>query len=213
MKLRITLLLSSFLSFCIAGNAQVTLENFSAVVNPGFTGFYGTFSSTGNEILPSDTPSAGITQGSGFFSFTGANTTNDDNSILEIYFQAPVDLTGLGFLALTAESLALNASPSLRIVLFSTNGNSASAVFTATQFPTGGFTTAIQALNIGSGFAANAVELVTISGDTFNGTSRFNFSFDNLAAVSAIPEPSTYAAIFGALALGFVAYRRRQKAA
>ncbi|MDI1250700.1 MAG: PEP-CTERM sorting domain-containing protein [Lacunisphaera sp.] len=30
---------------------------------------------------------------------------------------------------------------------------------------------------------------------------------------AAIPEPSTYAAIFGALALGFVAYRRRQQAA
>jgi hypothetical protein len=31
-----------------------------------------------------------------------------------------------------------------------------------------------------------------------------------LASVTAVPEPSTYAAIFGALALGFVAYRRRR---
>jgi len=33
------------------------------------------------------------------------------------------------------------------------------------------------------------------------------------ASIAAIPEPSTYAAIAGVLALGFVAYRRRQQAA
>jgi hypothetical protein len=34
-----------------------------------------------------------------------------------------------------------------------------------------------------------------------------------LTAVSAIPEPSTYAALFGALALGVVVYRRRRRRA
>lgn len=34
---------------------------------------------------------------------------------------------------------------------------------------------------------------------------------DIIAVAVAIPEPSTYAALFGALALGFVAYRRRGK--
>ena len=38
-------------------------------------------------------------------------------------------------------------------------------------------------------------------------TSRFQLT---LTGTSAIPEPSTYAAIFGALALGFVIYRRRK---
>lgn len=38
-----------------------------------------------------------------------------------------------------------------------------------------------------------------------------NFSIDNVQ-VTAIPEPTTYAAIVGALALGLVAYRRRQSA-
>ncbi len=39
-------------------------------------------------------------------------------------------------------------------------------------------------------------------------------SFDNLygTGVSAIPEPSTYAAMFGALALGLAAWRRRARA-
>ncbi|MCC5840925.1 MAG: PEP-CTERM sorting domain-containing protein [Opitutales bacterium] len=36
-----------------------------------------------------------------------------------------------------------------------------------------------------------------------------SFDIDNLV-VTAIPEPSTYAALIGLLALGFVAYRRRR---
>ncbi|MCF7688773.1 MAG: PEP-CTERM sorting domain-containing protein [Cephaloticoccus sp.] len=40
-------------------------------------------------------------------------------------------------------------------------------------------------------------------------------TFDNVQfnGVSAVPEPSTYAAILGAMALGFVAIRRRRNAA
>ena len=34
----------------------------------------------------------------------------------------------------------------------------------------------------------------------------------NAASFSAVPEPSTYAAIFGGVVLGYVAYRRRRKA-
>ncbi|MBQ2722281.1 MAG: PEP-CTERM sorting domain-containing protein [Opitutales bacterium] len=32
----------------------------------------------------------------------------------------------------------------------------------------------------------------------------------NVTAAAVVPEPSTYAMIFGAIALGFVAYRRRK---
>jgi hypothetical protein len=52
---------------------------------------------------------------------------------------------------------------------------------------------------------------------TFQTVSWVGSSANSLGAASlttaAIPEPSTYAAIFGALALGFVAYRRRRQAA
>jgi hypothetical protein len=34
--------------------------------------------------------------------------------------------------------------------------------------------------------------------------------YDGFYSYYVIPEPSTYAMIFGALALGFVAYRRRK---
>ncbi|MCM2276070.1 MAG: PEP-CTERM sorting domain-containing protein [Candidatus Didemnitutus sp.] len=40
--------------------------------------------------------------------------------------------------------------------------------------------------------------------------SLFRFSFDSVSVgTSAIPEPSTYAALLALAALGFVAYRRR----
>lgn len=44
-----------------------------------------------------------------------------------------------------------------------------------------------------------------------NRNSDLELSIDNLV-VTAVPEPSTYAAILGLLALGVVAYRRRRSA-
>lgn len=107
-----------------------------------------------------------------------------------------------------------NAASSLRVFFFDNNFLTASAAFNATSFTTGSFSTAAEVLTPGSGFNAANVMGFYITGNIPNGLARFNYSFDNLAvAASAIPEPSTYAAILGALALGFVAYRRRQRAA
>lgn len=213
MKIRHLIASAASLAFATFGIAQVTLLDFSNTVQSGFTFFYGSFSNTGAPLPPTGVAAAGMTQNSGFYSFTGSTTNNSDTSALEIYLPSPVNLSGLGFLALTAETLSTNAAPSIRVFLFDSGGGSASAAFTATSFPTGNFTTAIQALNIAGPFNPASVESIIITGDTFGGTARFNFSFDHLAAVSAIPEPSTYAAIIGLLALGYVAYRRRQLAA
>lgn len=46
-----------------------------------------------------------------------------------------------------------------------------------------------------------------------NDIAIFNQPLTTLGAPTAVPEPSTYAAIAGACALGFVAYRRRQRTA
>jgi len=45
---------------------------------------------------------------------------------------------------------------------------------------------------------------------TASGTDAFRMTFDSIALTS-IPEPSTYAAIFGALTLGGVCYRRYRR--
>ncbi|MCD8483288.1 MAG: PEP-CTERM sorting domain-containing protein [Verrucomicrobia bacterium] len=49
---------------------------------------------------------------------------------------------------------------------------------------------------------ADAFRMYSINGS--------NVEIDNIS-LTAIPEPSTYAAIFGALALGFIVLRRRRK--
>ena len=65
-----------------------------------------------------------------------------------------------------------------------------------------------------SGFAANKFTLDTSAfQNAFSGTWSVGQSGNNLNLVytggSAIPEPATYAAIFGTTALGFAAWRRR----
>jgi hypothetical protein len=81
--------------------------------------------------------------------------------------------------------------------------------------------------NFGSDGANGEIQSVSfttggsVSGDfvalrwaqTNTGTSADYFSFDNVTlSVAAIPEPSTYAAIAGACALGLAAWRRRRVA-
>ena len=48
------------------------------------------------------------------------------------------------------------------------------------------------------------------SGDVGLYSNSSNIRFDNYS-VTAVPEPSTYAALFGLAALGFAGYRRRQR--
>ena len=51
---------------------------------------------------------------------------------------------------------------------------------------------------------------LTVLGKKFNGSWDYAIKDNNLLISINVPEPATYAAIFGALALGFVAYRRRK---
>jgi hypothetical protein len=60
------------------------------------------------------------------------------------------------------------------------------------------------------GFSGTATTLALIGGGT--GTSTINFVLNTLSTTSAVPEPATYAALFGLAALGFGAVRRRRKA-
>jgi hypothetical protein len=202
--------LVSLLIFATAAHAQVVLEDFSNTIRTGFTGFYGSWSSTGNTSTPSEVPIAGLTQGSGFFAIDSAAATNAATAKLEIFFAAPTDLTGMNQLTLAAQSLAGNAATSLRVFLFDANTAVASAAFDLSSFPTGSFTTVSQALTINSGASLAAVEGFVITGNIPGGSAAFRASFDSLVA-SVIPEPSTYAAIAGAVMLGFVAYRRRRQ--
>lgn len=65
-----------------------------------------------------------------------------------------------------------------------------------------------QTFSVGQGLLGS-VDETRIS--TFT-TGTFSTSMLSYGSMSAIPEPSTYAAIFGACALGLAAYRRRRRA-
>lgn len=52
--------------------------------------------------------------------------------------------------------------------------------------------------------------LLTVNGEKFNGSWDYAVNGNELSISINVPEPATYAAIFGALALAFAAYRRRK---
>jgi hypothetical protein len=195
----------------VAANAQVVLDDFSNTIRSGFTSFYGSWSSTGSQTIGSEVPIAGLTQGSGFYSIDSASATNADTAKLEIYLASPTSLSGTTQLTLAAQALAGNAASSLRVFLFDGNGIVGSAAFNLSSFPTGSFTTVSQTLTLNSGASLAAVEGFVITGNIPGGSAAFRVAFDTLIAGVPIPEPSTYAAIIGALALGLVAYRRRKQ--
>ena len=51
---------------------------------------------------------------------------------------------------------------------------------------------------------------LTVNGEKFNGAWDYAIKGNDLSISINVPEPATYAAIFGALALAFAAYRRRK---
>jgi hypothetical protein len=60
---------------------------------------------------------------------------------------------------------------------------------------------------------ASSTGYFRVSGDGLENQGAEGVFIDNLEAVGVVPEPSTYAAIFGAVALGLAAVRRRMKRA
>ena len=59
-------------------------------------------------------------------------------------------------------------------------------------------------------FVKDETLFLTVNGEKFNGAWDYTVKGNDLSISINVPEPATYAAIFGALALGFVAYRRRK---
>jgi hypothetical protein len=81
-------------------------------------------------------------------------------------------------------------------------------------------------INIGGSYVGGAGDLFDFTTGNFSGASlgalpvlsnglvwnTSNFITQGILTVSAVPEPATYAALFGVAALGFCAVRRRRKA-
>lgn len=59
-------------------------------------------------------------------------------------------------------------------------------------------------------FIKDETLFLTVNGEKFNGAWDYTVKGNELSISINVPEPATYAAIFGALALAFAAYRRRK---
>lgn len=117
--------------------------------------------------------------------------------------------TGL-VLNYTARVDANNLSNSFLVRFADSEGNySVEAIILTNSWTVGQFVTGTAALvSAGPGNLSDTA-FFTITGD--GASTAFRMSFDSLS-ISAVPEPSTYAAIAGVAALGFCAVRRRRKA-
>ncbi|MDO8541532.1 MAG: PEP-CTERM sorting domain-containing protein [Opitutaceae bacterium] len=199
-----TLLLSS-------ARAQVVLQNFSSTVGTT-TFFHGTWEASGDPF-GTNSPNINFVQGAGVYDFTGTTglvPTNDANSKVEFFNGTAVSIGTNTFLSVSAQMLATNAATSFAVTLVDTGGKTAFSTFSAVDFVTGSYTTITGALTFQAGFVPASINSMIISGNQSGGSAQFNISFDNIAATSAIPEPGTYAALAGAVALGFAAWRRRR---
>lgn len=139
------------------------------------------------------------------------NAANSDPSV-DRYFEPRLSYTGSGY---TFTSEANNSDGYLITPLSGNPIDFTTLTVTLTDFVNG--TATLTASLSGSGFATiTQAYSFAASGGFYVGPSSWqgtggNVIFDNLSySTSAIPEPSTYAAIFGSAALGLAAWRRRR---
>ena len=142
------------------------------------------------------------------------NSANTDPSV-DRFFEPRLSYTGSGY---TFTSEANNGDGHVIVPLSGNPSGFSTLTVTLTDLTAG--TATLTALLSGTGFTPISQDYsFTGAGGFYVGPSSWqgtggNVIFDNFSySASAIPEPSTYAAIFGTAALGFAVWRRRRRAA
>lgn len=139
----------------------------------------------------------------------GGGNPDDSGSFAFEPLAASLDGTGWTSVSVSARIDSGNVSPGFTINFYDGSGNGVyTTSFSAGSFSSGGFTAVMAAPSFypSPGDAAD-IQYYGIGGSGLTGA--FRFSFDQVS-VSAVPEPSTYAAIIGALALVTAAWRQRR---
>jgi autotransporter-associated beta strand protein len=191
-----------------------SIANSATTVNSGGTlGGSGSVSAltvnTGGTVAPGNSPGT-LTAGNttfasgGTFAFEVNNATGSAGAnwdLLSISGSLTLTATAGSPFNVTLTSLLADNTAG-NVINFNSAENSSYTIATAT----GGI--------VGFDPSAFAINSSAFSNATNGGTWSIAQSGNNLnlnfTSSSAIPEPSTYAAIFGALALGFAVYRRRK---
>lgn len=123
----------------------------------------------------------------GFSATSGIAFGSNDGGVFSIDLGLGVDNAEIAFDVATLSAFGQTAGS------FTVNGQTVNATSSASNI-------VLSLGNLGAGES-----IVFDFGDLSNGATLDNFQI----AGAVVPEPSTYAAIVGALALGFAAYRRR----
>lgn len=175
------LVLASF-----ASATPVTLNDFSALVSPD-TFFVGDWEATGDPG-GTNSPRTSFSQGVGTFAFAGGS--NDASASLFQFLSAPLNISGLSLLELSAMRQPDNAAGTLTVSLFDSSFASAFAVFSLSDFATSGFSLVSSGLTFDAGF--NPADLVSfqISGNSVGAPQVLSFEADHLAvAARTAPVP------------------------
>jgi hypothetical protein len=153
-----------------------------------------------------------VASGDGFGVFTGV----ESNANFADYFLAtPINIGSNNAISVYVKLTGSNTGANFAV----TFGNDvaskyATAVFSTASLNVNTYTLLSTTYVADAGFSPSVVDMIRVSGVSGGGTLSLGVSIDYISAVtvSAVPEPATYAAIFGLAALGFGAVRRRRKA-
>lgn len=218
MKTVFTLLL--LVTGAALARGQIVLDDFNAVT--GATNHGTVIGGTSWTIAPTASPT--VTQNASSITVAAKDENGWGAQNL-----TPFNVTGLNFIAITARPDAGNTASVIVVELRDSTVNSNPATFSVSMslFTPGSFTTVYVPTNswtsgsgsnasfsyvIDSAFDKTSVSEWSIGGGSGTPVVGFNVSFDHLAlTASAIPEPSTYAALGGACALLAAVWRRKTR--
>lgn len=166
------------------------------------TGF-GTGDFTATTAFGTDTP------GANSYLITGT----DFGSTLVGSIATPVSSLGSVNALYLIGTLTFTTNPgtNFQVGLYDSNGNGRLYQANWSSFTTSGVQQEITlSYAVADGAFNGTASVITLS--VSGPGNSINFSLNNLATTSAVPEPATFAALFGLASLGFCAVRRRRKA-
>lgn len=201
-KSLLTIILATVLT--VASYAQTILINFTAA-NPNTAVAY--FSANGtNWGAANYSYSGGVMTIGGTADVTGSISGGLSYLASGTSFNA----TALPLVTASFERNNSGAAGNFVLTLLDSLGTTAATAIFSTGL-TGSWVTQSVAYTASGGGNLADITYWTIGASGAPGTS-VNMSFTNNITMAAVPEPATYAAILGVLALGLVAYRRRNAA-